>query len=395
VDGFSRFLEPPRLRTASAERYEERHATWLELFLDLVFVVAIAELGTSFAHHVSVRGFLIYLGLFVPVMWAWAGFTFYATRFDTDDLVYRVLTLAGMFGVAALATTIPAVFEGHGNGFALTYACIRIVVVVLYARARRHVPEARPLANWFIGLFSVAIVLWLVSLAMAPPWKYVCWAVAVGTELAAPPRAWRMLRDAPIHPAHIPERYGLLTIIVLGEGVIAVVIGTVDVSWTALSGTTAFAGFLVAASLWWIYFEYLDSTVVGRDVLRGMTFVYAHFFVVIGIAAMGVGVRLAVISAGPGDRYAHSGWVLAAGAALCMTGLGVIQLVIGPAVLDVDVVLRFATAAGAVVLVALTNVLSPIVVLWLLAAGLLAQVVVELAAHERHQPAQVTSDLGL
>jgi hypothetical protein len=68
--GFQRFLEPPRLRTATAERYEERHATWLELFLDLVFVVAIAELGSSFAHHVSARGFLIYLGLFVPIVWA-------------------------------------------------------------------------------------------------------------------------------------------------------------------------------------------------------------------------------------------------------------------------------------------------------------------------------------
>jgi low temperature requirement protein LtrA len=354
--------------------------------------VAIAELGTSFAHHVSVRGFLIYLGLFVPIVWAWAGFTFYATRFDTDDLVYRALTLAGMFGVAAVATTLPSAFEGHGNGFALTYACIRIVVVVLYARARRHVPQARPLTNWFIGMFSVAIVLWLVSLGIASPWKYVCWAVALAFELGAPPRAWRMMRDAPIHPSHIPERYGLLTIIVLGEGVIAVVIGTVDVSWTALSGTTAFAGFLVAASLWWIYFEYLDSTVVGRDVLRGITFVYSHFLVFIGIAAMGVGVRLAVISAGPGDQYEHSGWVLAAGAALCMTGLGVIQLVIGPAVVDADVFLRFATAAGAVLLVALTNVLSPVVVLWFLAAGLLAQVVFELAAHERHQHTPVPAD---
>jgi low temperature requirement protein LtrA len=220
----------------------------------------------------------------------------------------------------------------------------------------------------------------------------VWWAVALAHELGAPPRAWRMMREAPIHPSHIPERFGLLTIIVLGEAVIAVVIGTVNVSWTALSGTTAFAGFLAAASLWWIYFEYLDSSVVGRDVLRGMTFVYSHFLVVIGIAAMGVGVRLAVVSAGPGDRFAHSGWVLAAGAALCMTGLGVIQLVIGPAVLDADVVLRFATAAGAVVLVALTDVLSPVLMLWLLAAGLLAQVVFELAAHERHQPSPQTAD---
>ena len=392
MDGFQRFLEPPRLRTASAELYEERHATWLELFLDLVFVVAIAELGTSFAQHVSARGFLVYLGLFVPIVWAWAGFTFYATRFDTDDLVYRVLTFLGMFGVAALATTVPAAFDGEGNGYALSYACIRIVIVLLYVRARRHVPEARPLANWFIAMFSIAIVLWFVSLAVAAPWKYVWWGVALAHELGAPPRAWRMMRGAPIHPSHIPERFGLLTIIVLGEAVIAVVIGTVNVSWTALSGTTALAGFLVAASLWWIYFEYLDSTVVGRDVLRGMTFVYSHFLVVIGIAAMGVGVRLAVISAGPGDRYAHSGGVVAAGAALCMIGLGVIQLVIGPAVLDADVLLRFATAAAAILLVALTDVLSPVVVLWVLAAVLLAQVVFELASHERHQPAPLAAD---
>src|SRR5919198_2694844 len=121
MTGFRRFLEPPRLRTASAERYEERHATWLELFLDLVFVVAIAELGTSLAHHVSARGFLIYLGLFVPTVWAWAGFTFYATRFDTDDLVYRLLTLLGMFGVAALASTVPDAFHGGANGFAAAY----------------------------------------------------------------------------------------------------------------------------------------------------------------------------------------------------------------------------------------------------------------------------------
>jgi low temperature requirement protein LtrA len=392
VEGFSRFLEPPRLRTVAAERYEERHATWLELFLDLVFVVAIAELGMGFSHEVSARGFLIYVGLFVPVIWAWAGFTFYATRFDTDDLVYRVLTFLGMFGVAALATTVPAAFEGHANGFALSYACIRIVIVLLYVRARRHVPEARGLANWFIAMFAVAIVLWFVSLAIAPPWKYVLWAVALAHELAAPPRAWRMMRRAPIHPAHIPERYGLLTIIVLGEAVISVVIGTVDVSWTLLTGTTAFAGFLAAVSLWWIYFEYLDSSVVGRDLLRGMTFVYAHFLVFIGIAAMGVGVRFAVISAGPGDDHVHDGWVLAVGTAMCMVGLGVIQLAIGPAVLDADVLVRFATAAVAIVLAALTNVLSPVLVLWLLAGALLAQVVFELLTHERHEPTPVPVD---
>src|SRR5919204_6640159 len=279
MDGFRRFLEPPRLRTATVERHEERHATWLELFLDLVFVVAIAELGTAFAHHVSAQGFLSYLALFVPIWWAWAGFTFYATRFDTDDLVYRALTLLGMFGVAALATTVPAAFDGHGNGFALAYACIRLVIVVLYVRARRHVPQARALANWFLLMFSTAVVLWLVSLAVASPWKYVVWGAALAFELGAPPRAWRLIRHAPIHPSHIPERFGLLTIIVLGEAVIAVVLGTVNVSWTPLSGAAAFGGFLVAASVWWLYFDFLDSSMVGRGLVAGMTFVYAHYLV--------------------------------------------------------------------------------------------------------------------
>jgi len=382
----SRFLDPPRLRTATAERYEERHATWLELFVDLVFVVAIAQLGTTFAHHVDLGGFLRYLGLFVPVWWAWAGFTFYATRFDTDDLVYRVLALLGMFCVAALATTVPSAFAGHGNGFALAYSAIRIVIVLLYVRAWRHVREARALTGWFIAMFATAIVFWLVSLAVPAPGKYVLWAVALAFELAAPPRAWRLMRHAPIHPAHIPERFGLLTIIVLGEAVLAVVIGTVDVKWSVLSGTTAFAGFLAAAAIWWIYFEFFDPSVASSGVARGMTFVYAHYFLAAGIAALGVGVRVAIISAAPGNAFAHAGWVAAAGAALYMFALGVIQLVTPPMVFDVDVLIRFSTAALGVVLVALTNVLSPILVLWLVATALAAQVVVELLSHEEHRP---------
>jgi low temperature requirement protein LtrA len=386
VATISRFLDPPRLRTATAERYEERHATWLELFVDLVFVVAIAELGVTFSHHVDFGGFLRYLGLFVPVWWAWAGFTFYATRFDTDDLVYRALALLGMFCVAALATTVPSAFEGHGNGFALAYASIRIVIVLLYVRAWRNVPEARALAAWFIAMFSIAIVLWLTSLAVPAPGKYVVWAVALAFELAAPPRAWRMIRHAPIHPAHIPERFGLLTIIVLGEAVLSVVVGTVDVNWSVLSGTTAFAGFLAAAAIWWIYFEFFDPTVASSSVLSGMTFVYAHYFIAAGIAALGVGVRVAIISAGPGDAYAHAGWVVATGAALCMGALGVIQLVTPPTVFDADVLLRFATAALSLVLVALTDVLSPILVLWIVVIALVAEVLVELFSHEEHRP---------
>jgi low temperature requirement protein LtrA len=384
VTALSRLLEPPRLRTLEIDASEERHATWLELFLDLVFVVAITQVGTTLSSEPTAAGFVRYLALFVPIWWAWAGFTFYATRFDTDDLVYRTVTLLGMFAVAALATTIPDALHGGQNAFVLAYVAVRLFLLVLYARARRHVPEARQLTTWFMIMFGAAVLVWLVSLAVPTPWKYVLWMAAVGLELAAPPRAWRMMARAPIDPSHIPERFGLLTIIVLGEAVIAVVLGTESVSWTFVSGTAAFGGFLVAAAIWWIYFEFLDASMVRRSVRSGMTFVYAHYLVAAGIAAVGVGVKLAILSAEAGGRYDDTGWVTAVGAALCMAGLAAIQLATPPVLLDLDVWLRLGAAVGAAVLAALSGVLSPILVVWLLAAALVAEIVFELLQHETH-----------
>jgi len=156
LTGFSRLLEPPRLRTAGRGIQDDRRATWLELFFDLVFVAAVGQLANSLIAEPTTARFFEFLGLFVPVWWAWMGFTFYANRFDTDDLPYRLLSLLAMFGVAVLATTIPSVFDGATTGFPLAYVAVRIVLLVLYARASRHVPEARALARTFLSLFGFA-----------------------------------------------------------------------------------------------------------------------------------------------------------------------------------------------------------------------------------------------
>jgi low temperature requirement protein LtrA len=383
VSRLARFLEPPRLRTLEAE--EDRRATWLELFLDLVFVAAIAECASTLSADPTAIGFGRFLALFLPIGWAWAGFTFYATRFDTDDLVYRLLTLLGMFAVAGLASTVPDALHGGQNSFVVAYVCVRVILLLLYVRVYRDVEVARPVAGWFILMFGIAVVVWLISLALPVPWKYVFWGIALAFEHIAPIRAWRLLRGVPVDPRHLPERFGLLIIIVLGEGVIGVVLGTAHVSWTLRSGMVAFAGFLTGAALWWLYFDFLDAaSVVTRNVRSGITFVYAHYFVASGIAALGVGVKLAILSLEPGPPYGHVGWIAAAGTALCMGGLAAIQLATPPALVDADVVLRLATAAVAGLLVGLSGLLSPAVVLWLLAAVLIAQVVVELARHERH-----------
>jgi low temperature requirement protein LtrA len=389
LSGFARLLEPPRLRTRGRGVDEERRATWLELFFDLVFVAAVGQLANALAAQPTPSRFFEFLGLFVPVWWAWMGFTFYANRFDTDDLPYRLLSLVAMFGVAVLATTIPSVFHGATEGFPLAYVAVRIVLVTLYARASRHVPEARALARSFLGAFSFALLIWLSSLLVDAPLAYVLWGVALLIELVAPIPAWRLLRDAPVDRRHLPERFGLLTLIVLGESVLAVVLGVSKVSWDAGSAAAAGTGFVVAAALWWIYFDFLDEgALTARGIFGGLTYTYMNYFVVVGLAALGAGVKLAVLAAGGDHRYDGTSWVLCGGLALTMVGLGVIQLVAGTVVVDADVVLRLVTAAAALVLVPFG--LSPLTVVCVFAGLLVAQVVFELARHETHtHPAEV------
>jgi low temperature requirement protein LtrA len=290
-----------------------------------------------------------------------------------------------MFFVAALASTVPDALHGGQNSFVVAYVAVRLVLLALYARVYRDLEVARPVAGWLFSVFSVAVGVWLISLAVPTPWKYVLWGVALLLEHWAPVKVWQLLRDRPVHPRHLPERFGLLVLIVLGEGVVGVVLGTAHVSWTVLSGAVAFGGFLTAAAIWWLYFDFLDApSIFMRNVRSGLTYVYAHYFVTAGIAALGVGVKLAIFSVEPGPRYDHIGWIAAAGTTLCMGGLAAIQFVTPPALFDADVLLRLTTAAVALVLIVLSSWLSPVLIVWLLAAVLVAQVIAELEGHEGH-----------
>src|SRR6266851_6400278 len=132
------WLRPPRLRTDLREE-GERHATWYELYFDLVFVAAVSQLATALSREPTLAGFLRFAGLFVPIVWAWAGFSFYANRFDTDDVVYRLVKAMAMLAIAALAISVHSVMRG-GQGsvaFALSYVVTRAGLLALYARARR------------------------------------------------------------------------------------------------------------------------------------------------------------------------------------------------------------------------------------------------------------------
>src|SRR3954454_20814842 len=143
--------QPPRLRVVE-DAEAERRATWLELFFDLVFVVAIAELAGILHDHPDWNGFGRFALLSVPVIWVWMNFIFYADQFDTDDVPYRLAVFAGMLASAALAVSLPAA----ESGFVLAYFAVKSMMVALYYSARRHADTrlARRFCGWCVVAYG-------------------------------------------------------------------------------------------------------------------------------------------------------------------------------------------------------------------------------------------------
>jgi len=123
----------PRLQINS-DNDRESHASWVELFFDLVFVVVIAVLSGNLRHHLSAVGFWQFVALFVPCWWAWVLFTFYADRYDTDDVIHRLLMLTGMLAIISLAVNAQKAFEGSSVGFALSYVMARTTIWLFHLK---------------------------------------------------------------------------------------------------------------------------------------------------------------------------------------------------------------------------------------------------------------------
>ncbi|WP_188191803.1 low temperature requirement protein A [Nonomuraea sp. SYSU D8015] len=308
----SRQWQPPRLRLFEAAH---RRATWLELLYDLAFVVAVAELAAVLAGG----DILVFVGLFIPVWWAWAGYVFYANRFDTDDVSHRLLALPQILAVATMAASAGDISARSGL-FAVSYAVARVLLIVAYARAGRHVPEARPLAVRYIAGFSVAAVIWLASLGVESPLRYWFWAVAVVIDLATPLLARGHQGKLPPQSEHLPERFGLFVVIVLGEVVAAVVTGLKGHDITPGTLAIALAGVAIAMGFWWLYFGHLDESVVLRTKLAGQVWVYSHLPLSLGLVAFGIGIEHAIA------HPSGTSWSVGVPAALVFAVLGLQHL---------------------------------------------------------------------
>jgi low temperature requirement protein LtrA len=373
------WFRPPRLRTPSDE--EDRRATAFELFFDLVFVAAVAQVATALSHQPTLTGLARFAFLYSVIAWAWGGFTFYANRFEDEDVVYRLLEALAMLTIAAFAVSVHSVMRGgHGSAaLALAYAANRLCLIALYARARHYATTAgrRLIDRYLLGL-SLGATLWLVSIAVPGPWRYWLWGLGFAAELATPVFAWRALGAPSINVGHITDRYGGFFIIVLGESVVAVVAGIAGTSFTAASATVAAAGFAIALCLWWIYFDLADTSVVGRGTL-GLVYVYAHFPLLGGVAAAAAGIKIAITDADLASLPSGARWLMCGGLACYLLSLALLHFAAEwTTPRDRAFVGRLVTSAVIVALAALGGALSPVLFVILLAGVFVAQLVLEI-----------------
>ncbi len=307
----------------------EKRATWLELFYDLIFVAAFIQLGEGLAGHVSWDGFALFGGVFACLWIAWTGFTFFVNRFTVDDLVHRLAAFVQMFSVGAMAVTAHQVLEGNRTPFALSFAVAQVMVGLFYLRAWRQVPEGRAYAAYWGLVFLGAGGLWAASVLVPGGNGHILWPIGVLVVLASPlsKRSRQLEHEYPIDQEHLSERYGLLTLIVLGESFVKVLssLRAGDTEWQAILQMST--SLLITCCIWWIYFDDVAGSRVKKQRLAGTIWLYAHLPLQIAVTGVGVAIKSAVhfdLSVPAPEGYR---WLLAGTLGLTMLSVAVIDSV--------------------------------------------------------------------
>ena len=275
----------------------DRRVTWIELFFDLVFVAAVAQVSSPLAHDFSFDGLGRYAFLLFVIWWAWSGHAVYATRFDADDTLQRALTLLQMIGVIFMAANAEQGLDSDSSaGFAAAYAITRLILVIQYMRAAT-IARARMLTSIYTRGFGTAACIWLVSAFVEPPLRYVLWTAALIVEVSTATRASRHVATLPPHATHLPERFGLFTMILLGESIIAIMKGIqAQPDWSPTAAGVAFGGIGFTFLVWWMYFEYAGAASdrqvrTARDRRAYEIWTYAHVPLYLGMVLSAVGVE--------------------------------------------------------------------------------------------------------
>jgi low temperature requirement protein LtrA len=323
-------IPPPTLWRPS--RGDARRVTWIELFFDLVFVAVVAQVGAPLGQHYAPEGVARYAFLLFVTWWAWHGYAVYTTRFDARDGIQRATTLLQMVAVIFMAANAEDDLASDSSaGFAAAYALMRLILVAEYLRASA-LPPARRLAREYAAGYGVAAGLWLVSALVPLPVRFGLWGLALAVDVGTAIRTSRHATSLPPHAEHLPERFGLFTLILLGESIVDAVKGIQSqAGWTPAAAMAALCGIGLLFAMWWGYFEGAagpaDRHVRSRRDARWLeVWSYAHVPLYVGVAVTGLGIEHIVRDAGASPLRAAEAWLLCGASAAFAIGVSLIGL---------------------------------------------------------------------
>jgi len=350
-------LPHPPLRTADGHYRDERRASWLELFFDLAFAGAVGQLAGALQEHPALGTLARFVMLFTPIWWLWVQLTFYADRHESNDAAHRIPVLTAILLCIGLAASAPRALSGNTTGFVIAFACLRGLQLLLYARARRHLPTTRPLYNCYLLCFGLGWALWLSSLAVSGPARYAFWGVALLADASGSMAMLIPRRRVPVNPAHLADRFQLFVLIVLGESMARLISAAAIRSWSLPLAIVLAAALITLAALWWAWLTTADHRALdGPPAVARFTAL--NLPLVAGIAAVSAGLHLAILAADGAST-------IAAGPRAALYG-GVSIFLLASAVLPSKKlsrtvrVTRLVTAAAAMGLVFMGAIVEPV-----------------------------------
>ena len=270
---------------------EHGHATWLELFFDLIFVVVVAKITHLLAHthhgHLDPGIWWKFPLIFLPIWWVWMVHTLWSNLYDTDSQPHRAVTLFVMLQMIVLSSVISTDWEKAYPLFNLSYFGLRLTFAALYFAGRRAHPKHVDFAKRRGLCMLMAALISFSSLLFPAPWSYLVLYAGIVIDIVLPMIQRRRGRIPDVHGEHLVERMGLLIIILMGESIISLAAGLQTVEWTGQMITAALTGAVLIGAAWWIYFDSYDRLSEGEGELRGgLVLAYPHFFTCLGLSVI-------------------------------------------------------------------------------------------------------------
>jgi low temperature requirement protein LtrA len=293
------------------DRHEaHRAATPLELLFDLTFVVGFGLAASQLAHALAeghyATGLIGFGFASFGICWAWINFSWFASAYDTDDWIFRVVTMVQMIGVLVFAIGLPRMFASIEHGerldnsvMVLGYVIMRVALVFQWLRAARQDPTRRRACLTYAMVVSLAQVGWsaLIFLHLPVATTAVFIIILALVELWGPILAERKDGGTPWHVHHIVERHGLFAIIALGEGVVGTVAALSAVieqqGWTRDAALVGIAGTGLTFGMWWVYYMLPSGPVLHAHRERSFVWGYTQMLIVTAIVATGAGLHVA------------------------------------------------------------------------------------------------------